>query len=246
MAVSEVSSGVWRAGSEFVNWYLVEDGGRVALVDAGVPGYWPQLDEALAAMGRSRGDVEAVVLTHGDGDHVGFAERARQELGARVLVHPDDVKITTTRKQKKRERSLLPELRHGAARKIVAELVRNGGARVPPVESVDTYADGEELDVPGRPRVVHTPGHSDGHCMIHLADRGVLFAGDALGTYQVLRGTRGPTMMPLAFTTDMDRALDSLDRLAALDAGTVLPGHGDPWTGGTSAAVEQARAAPIH
>src|SRR3954452_7319841 len=103
--MTQVADGVHRWGSDQINWYLVEDGGRVALVDAGVPGYWPQLDEALAAMGRSRGDVEAVVLTHGDGDHVGFAERARQELGARVLVHPDDVEITTKRKQKKRETS---------------------------------------------------------------------------------------------------------------------------------------------
>ena len=114
MAVTEVGTGVFRAGSELVNWYLVEDGGKVTIVDAGAPGYWPQLDEALTAMGRSRGDVEALVLTHGDGDHVGFGERARKELGIPVYVHPEDVTITTTRKQKKTEAGLgtLGELRH--------------------------------------------------------------------------------------------------------------------------------------
>lgn len=245
--MTEVASGVHRAGSALVNWYLIEDGGKVTLVDAGLPGYWPALDEALAAMGRSRGDVEALVLTHGDSDHVGFAERLRAETGARVLVHPDDVEITTTRKQKKTEAGVgtLAELRRPAAWRILAEIVRNGGARVPPVAEVETYADGDVLDVPGRPRVVHTPGHTNGHCVVHLADRGVLFAGDALCTYHPLRGTRGPQLMPRAFTTDTERALASLDRIAPLDAATLLPGHGEPWTEGAAAAVERARAAGV-
>src|SRR4029434_3509481 len=50
--MTEVATGVHRAGSALINWYLVEDGGRVPLVDAGVPGYWPQLDDTLATIGR--------------------------------------------------------------------------------------------------------------------------------------------------------------------------------------------------
>src|SRR4249919_912953 len=139
--MTEVASGVHRAGSALINWFLVEDGGKVTLLDAGVPGYWPQLDEALAAIGRTRGDVEALVLTHGDGDHVGFAERLRRETGTRVFVHSDDVEITTTRKQKKTEAGLgtLAEFRHGAAWRILGEIARNGGLRVPPVAEVETY-----------------------------------------------------------------------------------------------------------
>ena len=234
---------MWRAGTALVNWYLVEDGGKVTLVDAGVPGYWPQLDEALAAMGRSPRDVEALVLTHGDADHVGFAERLRSERGVPVFVHSEDVEITTTRKQKKTEagpRTLL-QLRHGAAWKIVAELGRNGGLRVPPVAEVTTFADGDVLDVPGRPRVVHTPGHTNGHCVVHLEDRGVVVAGDALCTYDPLTGERGPRLMPRAFTTSTPQATASLDRVAALAADTVLVGHGEPWTQGAASAVERVR-----
>jgi glyoxylase-like metal-dependent hydrolase (beta-lactamase superfamily II) len=243
--MTEVANGVHRGGSSLVNWFLVEDGGRVTLVDAGVPGHWPQLDELLAAMGRSRGDVEALVLTHGDSDHVGFGERLRRETGARVFVHGDDVEITTTRKQKKTEAGpgTLAEFRHGAARRILWEIARNGGLRVPPVAEVQTFSDGDVLDVPGSPRVVHTPGHTHGHCVVHLADRGVVFAGDALCTYNVLRGTRGPQLMPPALTVSTPQALASLDQIAALEADTVLPGHGEPWTEGAAAAVERARAA---
>jgi glyoxylase-like metal-dependent hydrolase (beta-lactamase superfamily II) len=240
-----VAPGVWRAGSPLVNRCLVEDAGKVTLIDAGVPGYWPQLDETLAAMGRAPGDVEALVLTHGDGDHVGFAERLRSERGVPVHVHAGDVPITTTRKNKRTEvgPDTLLMLRHGAAWKIMAELGRNGALRVPPVKAVETYSDGDVLQVPGRPRVVHTPGHTEGHCVILLEDRGVLFAGDALCTYDPLTGERGPRLMPKAFTASTEQAVASLDRIEGLKADTLLFGHGEPWTQGAAAAVELARAA---
>jgi len=42
-------------------------------------------------------------------------------------------------------------------------------------------------------------------------------------------------------TEDAELALESLDVLAATDAGTVLPGHGEPWPYGVRSAVEIAR-----
>src|SRR5437773_1722509 len=109
----ELAPGVWRAGTELVNWYLVEDGGRVTIVDAGLPGYRPQLDRALARMGRGLGDVAAVILTHAHADHVGIAEPVRAELGVAVHVHADDEELARTRKpSRKNERSSLPYLRY--------------------------------------------------------------------------------------------------------------------------------------
>ena len=65
--------------TDLVNWYLVEDGGRVTIVDAGVPAYRRQLEADLAKLGRTVGDVAALVLTHGHADHTGFAEEVRTE-----------------------------------------------------------------------------------------------------------------------------------------------------------------------
>ena len=62
----------------------------MTLIDAGLPGYWNGLPNELAAMGRSIEDVRGVVLTHGDTDHVGFAERLRRERGVPVYVHQAD------------------------------------------------------------------------------------------------------------------------------------------------------------
>ena len=90
MAEMKLASSLHRLGSSLVNSYLVEEAGLVTIVDAGLPGYWGDLPEELAAMGRSLDDVRAVVLTHGDTDHVGFAERIRRERGVPVYVHELD------------------------------------------------------------------------------------------------------------------------------------------------------------
>ena len=59
-------------------------------------------------------------------------------------------------------------------------LLANGVTRVPAVAQLDEITDGEVLDVPGSPRVVHAPGHTAGSCALFLEDRSLLFSGDAL------------------------------------------------------------------
>src|SRR5512140_2953680 len=86
----QLSSSLHRLGSSLVNSYLVEEGGLVTIIDTGLPGYWRDLPAELAAMGRSLDDVKGVVLTHGDSDHIGFAERLRRERGVPVYVHDLD------------------------------------------------------------------------------------------------------------------------------------------------------------
>ena len=104
-----------------------------------------------------------------------------------------------------------------------------------------TFEDGAELDVPGRPRVIHTPGHSPGECCLHLADRGVVLVGDTINLRNPLTGKEGPQLPPKAFNASEEDAIRSLDRLESVDAGIVLAGHGEPWTGGAAAAAKVAR-----
>lgn len=235
--MTAIAEGVHRCGTFYVNWYVVEERGRLTLVDAGCDGYFPQLDRVLAELGRSRSDIAALVLTHGHVDHVGFAERLRGEAGVPVWVPEGDEEMVRTGKLQKTEGSMLPYLRYPYAWKLIAHLVRNGAASIKSVAEVSTFGDGDELDVPGRPRAIHVPGHSHGHCAL-LFD-GVLFAGDALNMRNTLTGVEGPQLAPKAFCVDTAQALRSLDRLP--EAQVVAVGHGDPWTEGTAAAVGRAR-----
>jgi glyoxylase-like metal-dependent hydrolase (beta-lactamase superfamily II) len=240
---ANVAQGVHRIEDAYTNWYLVEDGDRLTIVDAGVPSSWDSLLDALPRIGRSVRDIGAVVLTHAHFDHVGFAERARRELGVPVYVHTNDVPLTRHpwRYDFERPRSLYFATQVQAM-PIVASFVRTRAFFPPPVREVRRYEDGT-LPVPGSPRVVFSPGHTHGHCALHLPDRDVLIAGDAIVTLDPYTARRGPRLVARAATVDSERNLASLDALAATGARTVLTGHGEPWTGGVEAAVEQARRA---
>ena len=243
MLQPNVAPGVHRVEDAYTNWYLIEDNGRVTIVDAGVPRSWESLQDALRRLGRAPGDVEAVVLTHAHFDHVGFAERARRELGVPVYVHENDAPLARHPARYDFER--FPGIYFATqprALPIVAAFVRTRAFLAPALQETVRYTDGT-LPVPGSPRVVFTPGHTLGHCALHLPDRDVVIAGDAIVTLDPYTARRGPRLVARAATADVERNLRTLDALAATAAPTVLTGHGEPWTGGVEAAVEQARRA---
>lgn len=241
----EIVPGVHGLGSELVNWFVVEQDGKLTAVDAGLPGFRRDLEHDLRTAGFSLADVVAVVLTHSDADHTGVAPELR-EAGARVLIHAGDEGTLAKPGPKQGDaspRHLLPYLWRPAVWRLFGHMTRRGGARPPSIEGAETYADGELIDVPGRPRAVHTPGHTPGHCVLAFEQHEALFAGDALCTWNPLTGRRGPQLMPSALNVSNEQCLSSLDRIEPLAAKVVLPGHGDPWHGSPAEAVAAARSA---
>jgi glyoxylase-like metal-dependent hydrolase (beta-lactamase superfamily II) len=237
----QVADQVYRLGTDLVNWYLIEAGDRCTVVDAGNPHQYGQLAAALASIGRTLADIEAIILTHAHGDHLGSSAQIRDESGAGVMVHRDDGALARGEATREYERHWSRDLYRPFAWKSLLSFYREGALKAPPVLDAELFSDDETLDVPGRPRVIHTPGHTDGSCCFEVQDRDIIFTGDSLVTLSIVTGAVGPRVMPGSFNKNSYEALESLRRLEGVSVTTVLPGHGEPWHGSLDAALSVAR-----
>jgi glyoxylase-like metal-dependent hydrolase (beta-lactamase superfamily II) len=237
----QIQPSLHRVGTGLVNAYLIEEGGEVTIVDAGVAGQWSDLVAELGSMGRTLDDVRALVLTHGHTDHIGFAERGRRERGWPVSVHEADAALARGEVPNPRQGG--DRMKAGAIASFLWWTLRHGGLRTAHLGEVATFGDGATLDVPGSPRVILVPGHTPGSATLHLPRHDALLVGDALSTLAVTTGERGPRIAP--FSADAEQARASLARLEGVQAGLVLPGHGEPFTGGVDEAIRLARLAPL-
>jgi glyoxylase-like metal-dependent hydrolase (beta-lactamase superfamily II) len=247
MALTEqLTPAVYRVADGIVNWYVVEEGGEVALFDAGWPRSWARIEAVLRELGRRPADVTAIVLTHAHPDHLGAAETARKKCRATVYVHRPEIPRAQGEAKGSSPFSLvpglLPTLWRPTATAFVLEAAAHGFMFPTWVTQLTPFDAKAVLDVPGHPKAVSTPGHTEGHASFVFEDQGVVVTGDALATLNVLTRSRGPQLMPGPLNHDSTQARASLDVLAGL-SGSLLPGHGEPSRDSPADAVARAREA---
>lgn len=236
--IRDVAEGVHVITRAHTNMFLVEDAGRLLVVDAGLPAFWPEIGAALDELGASPSDVEGVLLTHAHFDHVGCARRMRTEWRVPVWVHAADRFLALHPYSYRHERSRFGyPLTHPGGLPLLLRMAADGALTVHGVDSAPLpLPDGILREA----ALVETPGHTDGHVAIHLPSRDVVFSGDALVTLDPYNGRTGPQIVAGAATADSGQALASLSALRETGATSVLPGHGGPWRRGVDSAVDEA------
>lgn len=236
----------WEVGP--VQIYLLE-GRPLTLIDTGVKSAASReaLDVALATRGHRVADVERIVLTHYHGDHLGQTQSIRDRGAiAQVLCHEAEVTMVegfTAERDENIEATNELFREHGVPADVIdrqTEMRRRWIAEDPPLSEatrVDTrLRDGDRIECDGFAlHVVHAPGHTAGHLLLHEPRSGVLLTGDHLmgdavpftDTYFV-SDTPDPCD-PLGRRRrfrGLPAYLASLERLARLPLRVILPAHG--------------------
>ncbi len=240
--VQQVAADVFLIHDTAVNRILIREGRDLTLVDAGYPNDLPALIAAVEQLGHNVEDIRAVLLTHSHVDHLGALPELLERVGAVVYAHPLELPIVhgEVREQASTwdivRRCWRPRVAHWAL------MVARAGARTRPrVCEAVPFPTAGALDVPGRPRPIHCPGHTSGHTAYEVPEQGVLVTGDALITGHPLSARTGPQVLPAYFAHDAQENLGSLGVLSDIDANTLVPGHGPVWHGSMGVAVALAR-----
>ena len=242
----DVVDGVHLIEHAYTNLFVIEGEAGLTLVDAGYPSSWRRVERCLTSINRSVDDVRGLVVTHGHFDHLGFAAAVQQEFGVEVWGHPGDLPIMAHpyRYQPEKPRLLYP-IAYPRSLPIASAMVAAGALRVPGLTADHELTPGPLTELPGGLEVIHTPGHTDGECVLFLPDRRALITGDALVTLDPYTGHTGPRTVARAATHDSDQAVASLLPLGELAVDVVLPGHGAVWRDGIAAALEHVRRVKI-
>ncbi len=154
------------------NVWLIEDGmGRRFLIDTGFYTDRPLLLAHLWKAGiRSKGDLNAVLLTHRHTDHAGNADWLRKRFDCPIVCHSEDAAVIEGRTH-------APKLCRGLG-PFYTELLCAIEDRFPVKTRVDEVY--EEGTWKWGFQVLHTPGHTEGSVMLFHEPSKTLFSGDSI------------------------------------------------------------------
>lgn len=155
---------------------------------------------------------QALLVTHAHIDHAGAAAGVVDKWAVSAYLHPDDEWLAAD------PMAQLRSLFGG----VLPGWLEDG---FDPPESWSALEDGVSLDLAGTTfEVLHTPGHTPGHCCFFVPVEGILFSGD-----QLFAGSIGRTDLPGGDYGQLMRSM--AERVLTLDDDTtVLPGHGPATT----------------
>ncbi|WP_286929164.1 MULTISPECIES: MBL fold metallo-hydrolase [Aeromicrobium] len=226
MEVTEVADGIWFAHTEFVNWIVLVEDGRAALVDCGYPGQAALVEESVRRAGVTMEQVEALVVTHNHVDHTGSMP-ALAARGVRVLAGAEELPMLRgERVESATTADVLVRAWRPRVLRWALGIARLGASGHPRVDHAEAVTPGTPLDIARSPVPLHLPGHTSGHLALYFPEQRAVATGDALVTGHSLSPVEGPQAIDAFFHHDTARLRATLPDLALLDADLLLPGHG--------------------
>jgi glyoxylase-like metal-dependent hydrolase (beta-lactamase superfamily II) len=196
--------------------HLLVEGRRAWLIDTGLFGEPGRLRRLLARLGLGPGSIAGILLTHGHLDHAGNLAMLKEWTGAPVYGHPAE------------QRHVDGTYPYTGTARWCGRLEAFGRAvlRYRPAAIDEPLADGMVLPFWGGLRVVHLPGHTEGHCGFWSERHRLLFSGDLFASYRGL-----VHLPPPILNSQPERIPASLEKALALDPRAIVPNHYDVLDG---------------
>jgi glyoxylase-like metal-dependent hydrolase (beta-lactamase superfamily II) len=194
--------------------YLVAGAMECVVVDTGAPDGALGVGHMVEGARRPLHEVRLILLTHAHAGHAGNAAALRQLTGARLAASEETARLLRTPGSLNRRGGLLR---------------RTAPWPPEPITVDEVLTPGQVLDLAGGIEVLDAPGHTPGSLAFHCYGPGALMVGDAA---QVDRRSGRLLPPPSRHTADADRARMTAERLAAIPARVVCPGHGLPTVDG--------------
>ncbi len=228
MLFSEIIPGIYsirgRFDSQFgfISSYLVVDGQEALIIDAGTyadPG--ENILKAIASLGlKPKRSLVGILCTHGHPDHIGGASRLRRATGAPVMIHSRDKDLLERPSTFVRERLRLNLAGRLAMKVDQSPLKVNYVGQKPD----RVLSQGDQVKV-GQVTlsVIHTGGHSAGHCAFYDSERKLLFSGDEVNNFP-----NEPRKFYVDLSGSLTTKLSSIERLSSMEIDYVLPSHDVP------------------
>ncbi len=225
----------------FIASYLIVNEGEALIIDpgtAGDPG--GNIEKALKGFGLNiKSDLVGIVCTHGHPDHVGGAGRLRKSTGAPIMIHCDDAELLRNPSSFLNERLLMDRAQR------LSMKFNKGPLRVNyrNIEPDRLLSNGQQIRVGKLSlRVIHTRGHSAGHCVFYESTEKMLFSGDEVNNFP-----NDPRKFYVDLSGSIVAKLAALDDLSNMQVDYLLPAHDVPALfGDVSLQFEGARDGIIH
>ena len=196
--------------------HLLVDADGAWLIDTGMVGEPALVRRLLAKLGLAPGDIRGILLTHGHLDHAGNLAAFKDWTGAPVYAHPAEQRHVD---------GCYPY--EGVSRWCGRlEAMGRRAFRYRSAAIDEFFADGDLLPVWGGLRVVHLPGHTEGHCGFYSERHDLLFSGDLFASY--FFNTHLP---PPILNSRPELIPGSLQKALRLGSRLVVPNHYDVLDG---------------
>lgn len=209
-----------------INPVLIETSDGLILFDAGYPGQGADFKNALGQAGFSVSDINRIVISHHDHDHIGsLCELKGMNPEIKIIASEIEAKYISGKEKSMRlaQAEKFNESLSGSNKAFGEQFAQY--LKTINTCCVDRFVrDGDYVG--DGVRVIETPGHTPGHISLYIEQENILLAGDALAVENEKLVVANPQ-----FTLDMVETLRSIEKIRNMNPAGIICYHGGAIAG---------------